>query len=66
MSDIVEDGLLSLLRKKIREHMNNFSDDVSTGGASSFEEYRRICGVIQGLAIAEREILDLDERLRDQ
>lgn len=66
MSDIVEDGLLSLLRKKIREHMNNLSDDVSTGGASSFEEYRRICGVIQGLAMAEREILDLDERLKDQ
>lgn len=66
MSEIVEDGLLSLLRKKIRDHMNNFSDDVATGGASSFEEYRRICGVIQGLAIAEREILDLDERLRDQ
>jgi hypothetical protein len=66
MSDIVEDGLLSLLRKKIREHMNEMSDNVSTGNANSFDEYKRQCGVIEGLAIAEREILDLDERLRDR
>ena len=41
MSDIVEDGLLSLLRKKIREHMNEMSDNVSTGNANSFDEYKR-------------------------
>ena len=64
MSEIVEDGLLSLLRKKIREHMNEMADNVSTGNASSFEEYKRQCGVIEGLALAERELLDLDARLR--
>jgi hypothetical protein len=64
MSEIVEDGLLSLLRKKIREHMNDMADNVSTGNVASFEEYKRQCGVIEGLALAERELLDLDARLR--
>ena len=64
MSEIVEDGLLSLLRKKIREHMNDMADNVSTGNVPSFEEYKRQCGVIEGLALAERELLDLDARLR--
>lgn len=63
MSDIINDGLLALLRKKIRDHMNNMADNLSTGNATSFDEYKRQCGVIEGLAIAEREILDLDERI---
>ena len=50
-----------IIRKKIREHMNNYADDISTGGAKDFSDYRFQVGVIQGLALAEREILDLVE-----
>jgi thermostable 8-oxoguanine DNA glycosylase len=44
--------------------MNEKADDLSMGGASSFDEYQRMVGVIEGLAIAEREILDLMEKQR--
>lgn len=54
---------LSLLRKKLRERMNDLADTVAGGGAKDFGEYRNLCGVIHGLAIAEREILDLQSAM---
>ena len=53
-----------LIRKKIREHMNNYADDLATGGAKDYSDYRFQVGVIQGLAMAEREILHLVETAR--
>tara|TARA_R100000234_G_scaffold39286_3_gene23359 strand:+ start:11015 stop:11215 length:201 start_codon:yes stop_codon:yes gene_type:complete len=50
--------------EKIREHMNNYADGLSTGSAQNFPDYRFQVGVIQGLAMAEREILDLIETAR--
>jgi hypothetical protein len=50
-----------LIRKRIRDHLNNYADDLATGGAKDFPDYRFQVGVIQGLALAEREILDLVE-----
>lgn len=47
------------LRKRLREDMNNFTDDLATGQCASFETYKELCGVIRGLAIAERHLLDL-------
>lgn len=47
------------LRKKIREDMNNYADDVATGACRTIEEYKFLCGQIQGLALAERYMLDL-------
>jgi hypothetical protein len=42
--------------------MNNYADDLASGQCASFEQYRHLCGVIQGLAIAERYLLDLAKR----
>ena len=44
--------------------MNEKADDLAMGGASSFDEYQKMVGVIEGLAVAEREILDLMEKQR--
>lgn len=52
------------IRKRLREHLNNAADDIATGGATDYADYRFRVGVIQGLAIAEREILDLIEIAR--
>ena len=52
-----------VLRSKLREDMNNYTDDMAGGACQSFEQYQKLCGVIQGLAIAERHLLDLAERL---
>lgn len=51
------------LNRKLREDMNNYADDVATGSCRNFEDYKRLCGVIEGLAIAERHLKDLLEKL---
>lgn len=54
---------LDVLRKKLRDRMNDIADAVSTGTCRSYEEYQRLCGVIEGLAHAERDLLDLKDQL---
>lgn len=51
----------SVLREKIRKIMNNRADDMIGGQCRDFAAYTKLCGVIEGLAIAERELLDLVE-----
>lgn len=57
---------VDVLRKQIRDDMNSHADAVSTGACRSFEEYQKLCGVIQGLAIAERHLLDLAQKAEDE
>ena len=52
-----------VLREKIRTDMNNYADDLAGGVCRNFEDYQKLCGVIQGLATAERYILDLAEKV---
>ena len=47
------------LRQMIRTDMNNYADDMSGGACQDFAQYQKLCGVIQGLAIAERYLMDL-------
>jgi len=51
------------LRERVREDMNNYADDVATGSCGDFSAYKELCGVIRGLAIAERHLLDLAEKM---
>lgn len=52
-----------VLRDKLRTDMNNYTDDMAGGACQSFEQYQKLCGVIQGLALAERHLIDLAEKL---
>ena len=54
-----------VLREQIRTDMNNYADDLAGGSCRTFEEYQKLCGVIQGLAMAERYILDLAKKAED-
>ena len=54
-----------VLREQIRTDMNNYADDIAGGSCRTFDEYQRLCGVIQGLAMAERYILDLAKKVED-
>ena len=56
---------LDLLREQFRKMMNELSDHMSTGGCKEYSEYTRCCGMIEGLATAERELLDLKKRLEE-
>jgi len=53
----------SVLREQIRKDMNNYADDLATGVCQDFAAYQKLCGVIQGLAVAERYVIDLAEKV---
>lgn len=61
--DAVPDNALAFVRLEIRRIMNETSDHLSGGACKDYSEYARFCGVIEGLAMAERELLDVQERL---
>lgn len=61
----VSDNLADYLRKSLRQQMNDLADHIAGGGCIDFNEYKRCCGVIEGLARAERELLDLTKQIDD-
>jgi len=56
---------VEVLRKKIREDMNNYADDLASGACKTFDEYQKLCGVIHGLALAESHLLALAKKVED-
>jgi hypothetical protein len=54
-----------VLREQIRTDMNNYADDMAGGACRSFEEYQKLCGVIQGLATAESYLLVLLKKVEN-
>ena len=42
--------------------MNDHADHMSTGACKDFPEYQKMAGIIEGLALAERELLDFVQR----
>ena len=59
------DNFARVLREQIRIDMNNYADDLAGGACQSFDEYKKLCGVIQGLAIAESHLLALLKKVED-
>jgi hypothetical protein len=57
------DNFARVLREKLRTDMNNYADDLAGGACRSYDEYQKLCGIIQGLATAERHLLDLAEKV---
>jgi hypothetical protein len=55
---------LFVLKQKIRERLNQLADDLALGGAPDYNQYKYLTGMIAGLAIVEREILDLEAARR--
>ena len=54
-----------VLRDKIRTDMNNYADDIAGGACRTYEEYQKLCGIISGLALAERYLLDLLQKVEE-
>lgn len=66
-------NILSALRERLRRDMNERADIISTGGCMSAGgatevgmEYAKSVGIIEGLAMAERSLLDVVEELDKQ
>jgi hypothetical protein len=56
---------LDRLRRRLRDLLNDYADTIAGGSAQDFAEYKRLCGVIEGLALAERELLDIRQKADD-
>ena len=53
------------LKIKIREYMNIAADHMAAGGCASMEEYSRMVGKVEALALIERDILDFEQKYID-
>jgi hypothetical protein len=54
-----------VVREQLRTDMNNYTDDLARGVCTSFDQYQKLCGTIQGLAIAERYLIDLAKKVEE-
>ena len=63
MTKKASNNLLTTIQNDLRVQMNEVSDHMAMGGCKDMDEYSRNVGIIQGLAFAERTLLDLDERI---
>ena len=61
--DLIVMDFIEAMRSKLRQDMNNFTDDLATGVCPDHAAYKELCGVIRGLAYAERHLLDLAENI---
>jgi hypothetical protein len=63
--EVVTNNILASLHEEVRKTMNDVSDDMINGACSKYSDYTHTTGIIKGLAMAERAILDLNERLEN-
>lgn len=52
---------LDVIKKKIRERLNDLADDLANGSAQDYPQYKHMTGVIFGLALVERDIVDFQK-----
>jgi len=57
--------MMEVIRDKIRNYMNDIADHMAGGGCQNHEEYLRLVGKVEALALVERDILDLEQRLEE-
>lgn len=57
---------LEALREMIRRELNELADLAATGSPSDWAGYQRLVGRVEGLATAERFLMDLKEKIQEE
>jgi len=57
---------LALVQKEIEKYRQEQVGYLAASRADSFDEYKKVCGVIRGLNIADNVINDLVQRLEHE
>ena len=57
--------VFDVLNKKLNEHKSSATEFMADGGCKDYAHYRNLCGVIQGLSLAQREVSDLARNYLD-
>tara|TARA_R110002020_G_scaffold163112_1_gene349054 strand:+ start:359 stop:580 length:222 start_codon:yes stop_codon:yes gene_type:complete len=61
--DTAPDNAFAFVRMEIRRIIDEHGKHLCSGACKDHSEYARFCGVIEGLSLAESELLDVQERL---
>jgi hypothetical protein len=51
--------VFDVLTEKLNEHKRSAMEVLAEGGCKDFAHYRQLCGLIQGLKVAQIEVNDL-------
>ena len=54
---------LAFVRKELEKLAQEHNEFLASGRADSFDEYKKICGVIRGLSLADQVVNDLVHKL---
>ncbi len=54
---------LTLVLHNLQEHRQILEEELSKGTCETFEDYKFRCGQVESILYAEREILDMLERI---
>ena len=57
--------VLDVLIEKYDEHISSATEFLADGGCKDFPHYKNLCGLIQGLSVAKREVGDLMRNFMD-
>ena len=59
------DDIFVHIAKQLAEKMDSIKDDLATGRAADFGEYKFSCGVYRGLLLANDVLLTTKERMEN-
>lgn len=59
----MNDKIIGLVLKELRERRAQLSDAIASSGAKTFEDYKHMCGEIRGLTAVEMYLLDLAKNM---
>jgi hypothetical protein len=59
----MSNSAFEVLVQQLDEKVEQLKDFLAAGRATSFEEYKAVCGEIKGLLIARGNTLDLQQRM---
>ena len=61
----MEQQVLELLLKKLEEQRKELIESLGEGAAKDYAAYKELCGVSRGLLLAQLEINNLLQRLKE-
>lgn len=61
-----EDSVLGLLMQQFEAEKTELAKAVLEGAAHDYAQYKELCGRMYGLQIAQRFVLEMENRLRKQ
>jgi hypothetical protein len=57
--------VIDLILEKINERINDVQEDLGSGVATDYADYRHTCGILHGMLAVKRYIEDLKVTLED-